>query len=109
MNRLTRLLTAITVLAITILTSSDVTTLVLLALHLPPILALAAVVVIGAALLVRSGWRHWGERVAGAHGLAGVAALLLAVMVYPQIADIWPLWSWIRLGLPALWATVIGR
>jgi len=108
-NRLTRLLTALTVLVLTILTSSDVTTLVLLALHLPPALALAAVVVVGAALLVRSSWRRWGERVAGAHGLAGVAALLLAVMVYPQTADIWPLWSWIRLGLPGLWATVSGR
>lgn len=103
MHRMTRLLAPLTAVLFMILTSTDVTTLVMVALHLPPPLALQAALLLGVILLARRAWRLMTGR-ASARALrpTAVAAVLLAILAYPQTVVLWPLTPWLRLTLPGL-------
>jgi hypothetical protein len=73
-------LAPLTVAIFLILTSSDVTALIFMALHFPPNLAVVAVLVLVSFLLARRAWRRWGHRIVYVRGLTGVATLALGAL-----------------------------
>ncbi|HXM55730.1 MAG TPA: hypothetical protein VOB72_10100 [Candidatus Dormibacteraeota bacterium] len=102
MHRMARLLAPLTAVLFVILTSSDVTTLVMVALHLPPPLALEAALLLGVVLLLRGAWRRWMGRAGPVSGPTAIAAIVLAILAYPQTVVLLPLTPWLRLTLPGL-------
>ena len=97
MNRLERVLAPLTVLMFLTLTSSDLSALLFVVLHLPPNWAPTALVVLGGFLLVR-----WALRRRG-HDLRRIAALLAVELLRRQIASCCPLWTWFRFGPAGRW------